>query len=627
MPNIDSNPRDIKLSIPGNRLYTKPAVLPRALSAGVRAAGAPKDPFVNPEVVVTEAEFDLTLAARGSATVEVEENLESNRVLALETEDGTTIFIRADRLQEELGRLYPDEKEKGILDIGALRDPEASSRGVSDWIWSRLSVLDLQPDAIIDTARRKAAEWAMELLGEQAKEKLLEIADFGASRLGAKALMWAIESRLADRPGLYRWRGPEFAPRDYMREEDPHLEAACREGPILVFIHGTGSNTWGSFGDLNTVNAKDWEKLSNGFGKRVYGFEHRTFSESPITNALALARVLPAGARFSVVTHSRGGLVGDLLCLSGLDEVLIQSYRRTPPANGEASDEAEIRELVTLKEQAQLRELRDLLSERNFRIDRYVRVACPARGTTLLSDNLELFLSSLLSLAGMVSGLATHPVYSALKRVVLEIAHHRVDPHLVPGIEAMMTDAPMAQLLSRVERKQGIEMAVIAGDIEGGGMLQRIGVMFTDWMFFNRIDNDLVVDTESMYAGLARAAKSRYLFIRHENASHFHYFDNALSRGALRDWLSEEHPDKLPDFSSLAGRGDLAAREGEVRMARRARGERPFNRNRPVVIVLPGITGSHLEKRKPNQRPGEGDRIWFDFLELALGGLAKISYR
>jgi tetratricopeptide (TPR) repeat protein len=40
----------------------------------------------------------------------------------------------------------------------------------------------------------------------------------------------------------------------------------------------------------------DWEPLIRQFGERVFGFEHRTFSESPIDNALFLAHTLPAGA-------------------------------------------------------------------------------------------------------------------------------------------------------------------------------------------------------------------------------------------------------------------------------------------------------------------------------------------
>lgn len=55
---------------------------------------------------------------------------------------------------------------------------------------------------------------------------------------------------------------------------------------------------------------------------------------------------------------------------------------------------------------------------------------------------------------------------------------------------------------------------MIAGDIEGGGFWQRVGVLFTDWTFFDRMDNDLVVDTDAMYEGLAREGGARRLLIR-----------------------------------------------------------------------------------------------------------------
>jgi pimeloyl-ACP methyl ester carboxylesterase len=85
-------------------------------------------------------------------------------------------------------------------------------------------------------------------------------------------------------------------------------------GPLLVFIHGIGSSTEGSFGALRKPTAAtEWSALQRRFGERIYAFEHRTLSESPIENALQLATALPAGARLNLVTHSRGGLVGDLL--------------------------------------------------------------------------------------------------------------------------------------------------------------------------------------------------------------------------------------------------------------------------------------------------------------------------
>jgi hypothetical protein len=154
-----------------------------------------------------------------------------------------------------------------------------------------------------------------------------------------------------------------------------------------------------------------------------------------------------------------------------------------------------------------------------------VRVACPARGTALLTDNLEVFLSGLLNLirkaggwaAGAAIGAASGPIAGAkakaatdkglavLTRIVIEIANRRLDPRSCPASRPCCRTPPWACCWRRPHRPD-TRMAIIAGDIEGGGLAKRLGTMFTDWMFFDRADNDLVVDTASMYGGLAYQA-------------------------------------------------------------------------------------------------------------------------
>ncbi|NTW13094.1 MAG: hypothetical protein HGA30_07265, partial [Anaerolineales bacterium] len=53
------------------------------------------------------------------------------------------------------------------------------------------------------------------------------------------------------------------------------------------------------------------------YGDRIFGYDHKTLSLSPVENALDLVKRLPAGAKLHLITHSRGGLVGELLCRSG----------------------------------------------------------------------------------------------------------------------------------------------------------------------------------------------------------------------------------------------------------------------------------------------------------------------
>src|SRR5204862_5719095 len=185
--------------------------------------------------------------------------------------------------------------------------------------------------------------------------------------------------------------------------------------------------------------------------------------------------------------------------------------------------------------------------------ERYVRVASPARGTRLASGNFDVFLSGLLSLMGWVPAFKGNPVYSAFKRVVIEIARNRTKPNLVPGIEAMLPGSPMARFLASATPQDGLNLAVISGDIEGGGWLKRLGVLFTDYSFFDGTDNDLVVDTDAMSAGIARAENTRVLFDQGPEVSHFRYFVNEATRSAVRNWLTETSVETIPAFKPLRG--------------------------------------------------------------------------
>ena len=79
------------------------------------------------------------------------------------------------------------------------------------------------------------------------------------------------------------------------------LEIATKiptDRPILLFLHGTGSSSQGSFGELWHKDRKAVrETLFNSYNGNVFAFEHRTLSESPIDNAIRLVRTLPKGAR------------------------------------------------------------------------------------------------------------------------------------------------------------------------------------------------------------------------------------------------------------------------------------------------------------------------------------------
>lgn len=608
-----------------------PTRLPRLLQGTLRSAGpdgtAEDDPFLPRGLVTVDQAFDLSPTARATEAGSKKRELRSGigQVVVLELPEGVTVITHPENLREAIERVDPTaiDADGAIVFDAALRERGAALRGsVADAVSEGLNSIVSQvytltvgqvADPLIDAARRKACEW----LGEKAEEKIEQYADLGVSWVGTKALMWAIESRLKREPGLYRWSNGALTQR--LDAGDPALKAEAAAGPLLVLIHGTGSSTSGAFDTLQSASAAYWKPFEDRYGDRVLAFEHRSLSESPIENALQLARALPENAQVHLVTHSRGGLVGDLLCLDAFDD-LVDSYAMDSAQLG-IDDPAE-RERVKaelLKAHAEqrstLHELAAELKRKKLRVERYVRVASPARGTRLASGNLDVFLSALLSLMGWVPALKGNPVYSAFKRIVLEVAKNRTRPNLVPGIEAMLPGSPMARFLARARPREGLQLAVVSGDIEGGGWLKRLGVLFTDFTFFDSVDNDLVVDTDSMVAGIARPENTRVLFDQGPEVNHFRYFTNDATRIALRSWLVESSVDRLDAFRPLRG-----VEDAPLVPARRTRAGAAAAVATPVTIFLPGIMGSHLWV---NRR----ERVWFSIPALATGGLARLQMK
>lgn len=597
----------VSLVINGRKLD---AALPAFLgTTTARGIDAPQDAFLPPGYLVPKAAFDVGPAARGVAGgAPLSPTVAADDVVVLELTDGSTLVTSAQRLRDALARSRPEVLGPGgeIL-LERLQVADTATRGlVGDAVGGLVRKVFAftagdRPDDIIAAAAAMADENTL-----------------GITRLGTRALMAAIEQRLSQPAGtLCRWAGSSGRAED-LRPVDIAGQALDNPAaqPLLVFVHGTASSTLGSFGELRRGEGTAWAALEERFGERIYGFEHRTLSESPIRNAIQLVSALPRGAHVHLVSHSRGGLVADLVCLQGLDAGLIERYAFELEGTGSPPD-PRVNVLAELadahaEQRDELRELATLLADKRLVVQRYVRTASPANGTKLAGGNFDLFLSGLLSLVGMVPFLFGSPLYAAFKRVVIEIAKHRTDPHLVPGIEAMLPDSPMARLLREARPAPGIRMAVIAGDIQGGSLLQRLGVLLTDFLLFDSTDNDLVVDTRAMLAGIAPALEARVLFDRGADVSHFKYFSNHDTRAALRGWLVAPDPLQLGDFRPLPSPQDFAQALADAASRDVAAADKP------VVVVLPGVMGTHLALGT--------DRIWLDPVDIATGGLEKISF-
>ncbi|MGE0384488.1 MAG: CHAT domain-containing protein [Gammaproteobacteria bacterium] len=587
--------------------------LPPLLGA-VRATAAADDAFLPEGFLRATGAFDLGAAARGDPQAQpLRLQAAADELVYVELADGGVLLTSAGRLRDALARRGADPAGTPIaLDdlLGAVpagRGPGAVLGRIAGKVYT--FVASAAGNAIGEAAAAKI---------ESAGGRVLEL---GVTWAGTRALMWAIEERLDRRPGLYRWRGRRggdaLAPVDAAELR----ESAAAGRPMLVFVHGTASSTRGSFEDLRDGDPETWNALEARYTGGILAYEHRTLSQSPIENALDLARALPAGARIALVSHSRGGLVADLMCCEDL-AARIDDYARPPnlPGLGSVDPGSEPGRRIAAwldaahaEQRGVLRELAAELERKRLSVERYVRVASPANGTSLAGGNLDLFLSGMLTLLGRVPVFFGSPLYAAFKRVVIEIARNRTDPHMVPGIEAMLPDSPMARLLRDAAPRAGVAMSVIAGDAEGSGLLGQLGVLLADTVLFDRGDNDLVVDTAAMLAGVAPRAGARVLFDRGPEVSHFRYFANTATRAALRDWLLADVPAVLDAFQPLPSPGEFA------QALATATHRDAVAAQRPVVVVLPGVMGSHLAV-------GGKDRVWFDPLDIATGGLAKIAW-
>ena len=433
------------------------------------------------------------------------------------------------------------------------------SRGVGDWVIEGLRLIG------VDLAGRTAA-----------------------------AVAAGIDAHQVPKPGLYRWRGQALAP----------VEERLPEGtePWLLFLHGTFSNTLGSFGALAAQSAQ-WRRLEAAYRDRILALDHHTLSRSPIENAEEVLARLPEGAGLHLVGYSRGGLIGELLCRGRLEG-------RTLPF-----DETELG-LFTgadrIEQRAALERLGTSLIALRPGIERYVRVACPARGTTLASDRLDRWLNFVLNAVGLGIGAVASPLagemYDLVTAFLLAVIKERADASTIPGLEAMIPGAPLVRLLNRPGVTAATDLAVLEGDIEGAGILGRLKVLATDLFF--REDHDLVVNTSAMDGGMARNPPARASFTQGPEVSHFTYFSTPKTAERVVEGLLR------PDDQD-GGFKQIPAEEVGVVTAPAKRG----GEKRPVVFVLPGITGTVLGCIDK----GRERRIWVDLPQLAFGGLRRLA--
>ncbi|MEO6726338.1 MAG: hypothetical protein ABIU20_09655, partial [Blastocatellia bacterium] len=350
--------------------------------------------------------------------------------------------------------------------------------------------------------------------------------------------------------GLYRYSNPASIDAKDFISSAKQLGGA---GPYLIFIHGTASSSIGSFGKL--AGKEVWKPLQQKYGDRILALEHRTFSVSPIQNALDLANLLPTGARLHLVSHSRGGLVGDLICLAQASfnqKDFDQDFDKLTAAFlTKSGDDKEIKAAREMQRQ-DLKKLWDTLRKKEIKVERFVRVASPSHGTTLASKRMDYLASGLLNAVGHIPVIDANPVldigYDWLKSLLLTLVKKKADPRELPGIEAMIPDSPLVQFLNHTDLTTEADLGVIAGDIEVGDLKLSIPALIGNAFFWAQ--NDLVVNTKSMSEGIRRTKAYRF-FDQGATVCHFNYFFNDATRAKLAEWLLREDGEMVENFREL----------------------------------------------------------------------------
>jgi tetratricopeptide (TPR) repeat protein len=483
------------------------------------------------------------------------DGLQPDDVLEIELQDGLRVWSRVDDVPRDLvARSARGEAAGDDIELPSALSIGPASRGAGAWAIKALKVIG------IDLEGRIAA-----FVGDH------------------------VEGKLQPGPGLYRC------------SEDPsRLLAPVRslggKGPVLLFLHGTASSTAGSFGGLwDGGNGGLAGGLVRQYEGRVLAYQHKTLTESPIRNALELVkkllRVVGDEAELHLVSHSRGGLIGELLA---------RGMRR-----GAAPFTPDELALFTTSDRRgdreALEELSRVLASSGLRVANFVRVACPARGTTLADRRLDRYVSTLVNLGSLIPVFRASAVYEGLTNLLAGVLKKRTDPGELPGLEAMMPTSPLVRMLNRPGVRVDSALRILGGDLEGVGLFGRLKTLATD--FYYRDDHDLVVNTPAMFGGAERTTPIQYWIDTGGQVTHFHYFTRpetsrrlvAALTGATTDFRTLEERPSAVTSASYAKRAAVS---------------------QPVVFVLPGIMGSAL-------RAGD-DPVWIDTLELARGGLSRL---
>ena len=394
------------------------------------------------------------------------------------------------------------------------------------------------------------------------------------------------------------------------------------EAPYFLFIHGTSSDTFGAFQDLQQTEV--WGNLHKRYGKNVLAFQHRTLTESPLTNVVKLVEMLPDEAVLHIISHSRGGIVGDIINKystgSKASQNGAENNQEVPVGFNNIhisllEEEGDDQEGISNRavDIENIKKLNAHFKDNKVTVEKFIRVACPAAGTKLASKRLDIVLNVFSNLFGGVFGV----VFKELLGVAV---HTKDNVDVLPGLEAQSPDSPFIKVLNDPSDEQAIDgkpLAVVSGNgqisLSGKGLLVILGKLF----FWQR--NDLVVNTDSMYLGAKRRGDIQYFFDEGNDVNHVKYFENNQTVKAINLAVITEEGKSIPGFNSIKQLEVPASDRALLEHGELYPPNQPPSGNRPIAVILPGIMGSNLEK--------SDKELWLHYGQILSGGLMNLEFK
>ena len=297
----------------------------------------------------------------------------------------------------------------------------------------------------------------------------------------------------------------------------------------LLFIHGTASSYNGSYGDLIS-NEYVGKALREFYGERILAFNHYTLSKSPVQNCIDLISSLPDQIEIDVISSSRGGVIADIL----------SRYNHTNNQIGFQADELlylqkEFREDI----KKELEVLNKAALGKKINLQRLIRVACPASGTSLLGKNLNIFFNVIRNLIRAATG-GGSVVMSHIGDLIIDIIKLKDDPNVLPGLEAMTPKSSLLYLLNQKKYKTNTSISYVSANSNiKGGFLKGAAFVLTRLIMWRK--NDFVVDTHSMLQGVQRSLSNRSYEVKNNEIHHLAYFKDERFTSSIVHELSLIH--------------------------------------------------------------------------------------